>query len=180
MLKKAAFAAFAVSMLVGLASCGTTKTPDNDISDVYGNTEIDKQLADAANRAAQAQEKLARVEIARTTPTPSPLDDTSLPEELKRPATIDWSGPAQEAARKIAALIGYHFQVTGNPPSIPVMVQMSVQDATAAKALEQIGLQSHPFGEVAVDPNTKSIEFRYLQAQQQPVKPTGTSPSWGK
>ncbi|MBY3432678.1 DotD/TraH family lipoprotein [Rhizobium laguerreae] len=177
---KAVLTAFVVTATLSMAGCSTTKTPDNDISDVYSNQAIDKELADAVSRASKAQETLARVQVARTTPTPSALDESSLPEELKRPATIDWSGPAHEAAEKIANLVGYQFKITGNRPSIPPMVHVSVQDISAAKALEDIGLQAFPFGEVSVDPNAKRIEFRYLQAQQQPIRPNGTSPSWGK
>ncbi|MBY3155274.1 DotD/TraH family lipoprotein [Rhizobium laguerreae] len=177
---KAVLTASVVTATLFMAGCSTTKTPDNDISDVYSNQAIDKELADAVSRASKAQETLARVQVARTTPTPSALDESSLPEELKRPATIDWSGPAHEAAEKIANLVGYQFKITGNRPSIPPMVHVSVQDISAAKALEDIGLQAFPFGEVSVDPNAKRIEFRYLQAQQQPIRPNGTSPSWGK
>lgn len=175
-LKRAFVAAAACAVL---AACGTgaKKTPEPSYS---GASDVDRQLAEAAQKAASAQEELARVQIARTKPAPPPLDESSLPEELKRQATIDWSGPAHEAARKIAALVGYSFLVTGNPPSIPPMVHVSVKDVSAAKALENIGLQAYPFGEVTVDPNAKRIEFRYLQAQQQPRSPVGTSPTFGK
>lgn len=170
---------FAAASCLALAACGTNGK--NLGQPAYtGGAEIDARLAEAANKAAKAQENLARVQIARTKPAPLPLDESALPEELKRPATIDWSGPAHEAARKIAALIGYSFAITGNPPSIPPMIHMSVEDVTAAKALENIGLQAYPFGEVTVDPNVKRVEFRYLQAQQQPRTPAGTSPVFGK
>lgn len=177
---KAVLIASVAAATLLMAGCSTTKTPDNDISDVYNAQTIDKELADAVGRASKAQETLARVQVARTTPTPSALDESSLPEELKRPATIDWSGPAHEAAEKIANLVGYQFKITGNRPSIPPMVHVGVEDVSAAKALEDIGLQAFPFGEVSVDPNAKRIEFRYLQAQQQPIKAAGTSPNWGK
>lgn len=180
MQKKVSMTVLAVLATAMLASCGTSKVPDNDVSDVYGDQSIDKQLGEAAKIAAKAQERLARIESARTTPAPSALDETSLPEELKRPATVDWSGPAHEAASKLAALIGYDFKITGNRPSVPPMVHVSASDVSVAKALEDIGLQAFPFGEVSVDPNAKRVEFRYLQAQQQPTRPEGTSPAWGK
>lgn len=164
---------------LALTACGTDSAKDKPQPPSL-SVDVDGRLAEAAGKAAKAQETLARVQIARTKPAPLPLDETSLPEELKRPATIDWSGPAHEAARKIAALIGYSFAVTGNPPSIPPMVHVSAVDVPAAKALENIGLQAYPFGEVAVDPNAKRVEFRYLQSQQQPRVPAGTSPSFGK
>lgn len=180
MSKKAVITAIVAAATLWLAGCASTKTPDNDVSDVYSNQAIDKELASSISRVAKAQETLARVQVARTTPTPSALDEAQLPEELKRPATIDWSGPAHEAAAKIANLVGYQFKITGNRPSIPPMVHVSVEDVSAAKALEDIGLQAFPFGEVSVDPNAKRIEFRYLQAQQQPVRANGTSPTLGK
>lgn len=170
----------AVSSVVFLASCASQRAPESNLSPHYGSQTIDQKLATAATTAAKAQENLARIQIARTAPSPSMLDETDLPEELQRPATIDWSGPAHEAAQKIANLIGYSFKITGNRPSIPPMVHVSVVDISAAKALEDIGLQAYPFGEVAVDPNAKRIEFRYLQAQQQPLRAAGTSPAWGK
>lgn len=167
------------AVCLGLAACGTDGAKEKPVPPSV-SVDVDGKLAEAAGKAAKAQETLARVQVARTKPAPLPLDETSLPEELKRPATIDWSGPAHEAARKVAALIGYSFAVTGNPPSIPPMVHVSSVDVSAAKALENIGLQAYPFGEVTVDPNVKRVEFRYLQAQQQPRTPAGTSPTFGK
>jgi defect in organelle trafficking protein DotD len=180
MLKKAKFTLFAVGVVALLSGCASNKQTEHEVSDVYGDHSVDRQIAESVERVAKATETLARVQVARTAPTPSALDETNLPEELKRPATIDWSGPAHLAAEKVAKLIGYQFKLTGNPPSVPPMINVSVQDVSAAKALEDIGLQAFPFGEVAVDPNVKRVEFRYLQAQQQPVKPSGTSPAWGK
>lgn len=177
---KAIFSAGTVLAVALLAtSCGTTQ--QEPVLDSYATgPSADLRLTKAVEEAAKAQTDFARVQIARTKPAPLPLDESALPEELKRPASIEWSGPAHEAARRVAALTGYSFQITGNPPSIPPVVHVSMKDVPAAKALENIGLQAFPFGEVSVDPNMKRIEFRYLQAQQQPISARGTSPSWGK
>lgn len=161
-----------------LASCGT-KTAEPNLP-YEGSVRIENKLAKAAEIAAKAQDELARVQIARTKPSAPLLDEATLPEELKRPATLSWAGPAEDAARKIAALVGYSFQITGNPPSTPPSIQIDFKDITAGMALYQIGVQAYPFGEVGVDTVSKRVEFRYLQAQQQPVRPEGTSPSWGK
>lgn len=162
-----------------LASCGT-KPPADPGLPYDGSLRIENKLANAAETAAKAQDELARIQIARTKPAAPVLDEASLPEELKRPATLSWAGPAEDAARKIAALVGYSFQITGNPPSTPPAIQIDFKDITAGMALYQIGVQAYPFGEVAVDATAKRVEFRYLQAQQQPVRPEGTSPKWGK
>lgn len=146
-----------------------------------GPTSVDvasRELAETAARVEKNQELLTRVQIARTKPAPLPLNEAGLPAELKQSVSIEWSGPAHEAAEKVAVLIGYRFQITGNPPSVPPNIDLSAFAGTpAAKVLEQIGFQAYPFGEVAVDPNAKRVEFRYLSAQQQPRNPVGTSPS---
>lgn len=178
-LKSVRFALAAGAAALLLASCGTK--PDRDpVLPYEGNVRIENKLAVAAERAAAAQEELARVQIARTKPAPALLDEAGLPEELKRPATLSWAGPAEDAARKVAALVGYSFIITGNPPSVPPSIQIDFKDITAGMALYQIGMQSYPFGEVGVDAVSKRVEFRYLQAQQQPAEAKGTSPSWGK
>jgi hypothetical protein len=166
-------------MALTLAACGTAPRKD-PVLPYEGSVRIDNKVAAAAQTAADAQADLARIQIARTKPAPAPLDETNLPEELKRPATLSWAGPAEDAARRIAALVGYSFQITGNPPSVPPAIQIDVKDVTAAMALYQIGVQAYPFGAVAVDTASKRVEFTYLQAQQQPVSPKGVSPSWGK
>lgn len=130
--------------------------------------DVEQSISQAADRAARAQETLAQVQVSRTKPTPTSLNEAGLPEELRRPTTIDWSGPAHSAAERIAILIGYRFAIVGNQPSVPPLVHLSLKEVAAAKALEQIGLQSFPFGEVAVDPNSKRVEYRYLPAHQQP------------
>ena len=162
-----------------LSSCGTRAEKEPPIS-LESSLAIENKLAKAAETAAEAQSELARIQIARTRPAAPMIDETTLPEELKRPATLSWSGPAEDAARKMAALVGYSFHIVGNPPSVPPVIQIDFKDITAGMALYQIGVQSFPFGEVGVDAVGKRIEFRYLQAQQQPVRPEGTSPSWGK
>lgn len=164
-----------------LGACVQSTAPEAPAPDLRLRSEVSNMLGEAAADAAKAQETLARVQISRTKPAPLPLDESSLPAELKRPATIDWSGPAHEAARKISQMVGYDFHIVGNPPSIPPMIHFNLVDVPAAKALEQIGLQAYPFGEVAVDPNVKRVEFRYIQAQtgQHPKSASGISPAFG-
>lgn len=171
-------AVLAATMAVLLASCGTK--PAGNLPSYKGTAEIDRKIAESTASAAKAQEELARIQIARTKPAPLPLDESNLPAELLRPQTLNWSGPAHEAANKIADLIGYSFQVTGNRPSIPPSIHVTMVDVSAAKGLENIGLQAFPFGEVSVDPNIKRVEFRYLSAHQQAQSPIGTSPRLGK
>lgn len=163
-----------------LASCASSGSKMPVETSYRGAAEIEEKIASATMTAAKAQENLARVQIARTQPAPLPLDESNLPPELLTPATISWTGPASEAAKRVAELIGYSFATVGNPPAIPPSINISIVDVPAAKALENIGLQAFPYGEVSVDPNVKRVEFRYLQHHQQPRSVVGSSPKFGK
>lgn len=122
------------------------------------------RLAESAANAALAQEELVRIQTARTLPAPAPVDETlkGVPEALRRPTTIQWSGPGDEPTRRIAAIVGYDFRVTGNPPATKPMINVSWDGVPAVKALEDIGNQVQPFAQIVVDANLKRIEYRYL------------------
>ena len=161
----------AAALVVGasaavLAGCAQTAAvdPQAELAIRAAGQEAAIKLSESAERAAQAQAELARIQEARTRPAPKPFDETmtGVPSELRRAATLEWSGPAPEAARRLAAIAGYSFSVVGNPPATPPIVNVSLREVPLAKALEDVGLQSQPFGQVVVDPNARRIEFRYL------------------
>jgi len=149
-----------------LGACQTAATvdPATEVAIRAAGEEAALRLAESAERAAAAQAELARVQEARTRPAPRPFDETlaGVPVELRKTTTLEWSGPAPEAARRVAAIVGYSFSVVGNPPATPPMVNVHLREVAAAKAFEDIGLQSQPFGQVVVDPNARRVEFRYL------------------
>lgn len=161
-------AALAVLLMAGaLGACGQTVAqvdPNAELAIRAAGEEAALRLSESAERAATAQAELARIQEARTRPAPRPFDETlaGVPVELRKTATIEWSGPATEAARRVAAIVGYSFTIVGNPPATPPMVNVHLREVAAAKAFEDIGLQAQPFGQVVVDPNTRRVEFRYL------------------
>ena len=122
--------------------------------------EVEQQLASSAARSANALETLSMIQRARTEPAAPTIDESGLPEELQRKTTVAFTGPAIEAARELAANIGYGFIETGNPPAAEGMVNIDEHDVSVAKALEDIGLQAQKFATVIVDPNMKRVEFR--------------------
>ncbi len=160
-----------VLTLVGTVSACTdnpflsSTTPvDNNNWDSVAAEQIDLQLADAAERAAKANEMLAQVERLRTAPQEPSIDGetiSALPSELQRPTTVNWTGPATDLAGEISRNIGYGYSVTGKEPSVPIMVSISATDEPAIKVLEDIGYQVAQFGEIIVDPDMKRLEFRY-------------------
>lgn len=154
-------AAVAAALLAGCAKNTETRLDELDSN---SRRAVEDSLAQSAARAAKAQETLAQVERARTEPAPASLDVSGLPSELKRPATMNWSGPGPEAARQVAGLVGYEFRVVGNPPPNLPMVSIAATDLPVAKIVEDIGLQVQGIAQVLVDPNLKRVEFRYLAA----------------
>lgn len=134
------------------------------VVDPYPSPHTLTLLSESAARAAKAQEDLARIQAARTPPAPKPLNENmdGVPAELRRPVTIQWSGPGEEAARRFAALIGYSFATVGQRPATPPMVSISYVDWPAAKVYEDLGLQSAPFAQVVLDARTRRVEYRFL------------------
>jgi len=154
-----------------LAGCATTPPQAN-----YGESE--KLLAESANRATVAQEELARIQTARTAPAPKPVEENlaGVPEDLRKTATMEWTGPAEEAARRMAQIVGWDFRVIGNPPATPVMVNVSMRNAPAVKIMENIGLQAQPFAQVVAVASSHRIEFRNLSTPRAATSPaTSTS-----
>src|SRR3546814_1000970 len=80
-----------------------------------------------------------------------PVDETVLSDELRKPITLQWSGPASVALEKISARIGYTFRETGAKPKTPVLVHIAETQLPAAKLLERIGTEAYPFATVTVD-----------------------------
>ena len=134
-------------------------------------TEASARIAESAARAADAQQELARIQTARTVPVPAPVDEDlgNVPPDLRRLVTVEWSGPAPEAAKRVAEIVGWEFRVVGNAPASGAMVDINIRERPAAKALEDIGLQAQPFGQIVADPTVRRIEFRYLHTTRQVV-----------
>lgn len=164
---------FVVAATAGLLLAGCAKgVKDSRLDELDSNSRraVEDSLAQSAARAARAQETLAQVERARTEPSPASLDVTGLPAELRRPATMNWSGPGVEAARQVAGLIGYEFRIVGNPPPTPPMVSVAATDLPVAKIVEDVGLQVQGIAQIVVDPNIKRVEFRYVAAYPAAVR----------
>jgi len=148
-----------------LAGCSSTSVDKRALAEANRPmADASILLSESAQRAATAQEQLVRIQTARTLPAPAPVNESlaGVPDELRRPTTLEWTGPGEEAARRVATIVGYEFRVVGNPPATPPMVNVSVQGVPAVKALEDIGNQVQPFAQVVVDANLKRMEYRFL------------------
>lgn len=183
----------AILALLGTSACtdaidfGTKdrNLPDNDSWDSKAARQIDDTLAKAAERSANANETLAQIERTRTAPTEPAMDGKDmekLPPELRRPTTIEWTGPGVDLVGELARNIGYKYAVVGQEPVIDIMVSVSSVDEPAIKVFEDIGYQVAQYAEVFVDPNAKRIEFRYhsnsVAEASKPGAPRMSAPSF--
>jgi defect-in-organelle-trafficking protein DotD len=140
-------------------------------------SEVDQQIAQSSSQAANALQTLAMIQRARTAPAPSSLDETTLPEELRRKTTVNYSGPGDEVVKDLAGRIGYAFLETGSKPTVPSMVNLTLTDTSVGKALEDIGLQVQVTATVIVNPSARSIEYRNESGNRSTNTSTNTTTS---
>lgn len=151
----------ATTIALALGACA--RAPDKAaLIDAGAQQLVSEKIADSAGRVARATETLALIQRARTEPSPPSVDERLLPGDLRRPITLNWSGPGEEGARRVANLLGYEFRVVGNPPAVSPAVQVGAEAVPAAKVLEDIGLQVQGSAQVVVDPNVRRVEYRYI------------------
>lgn len=139
--------------------------------------EVEQSIAQSAAEASNALETLAMIQRARTQPIAPVMDDAGLPPELKRQATIGFTGPSVEIAKEIAQDIGYAFVVEGREPKSPGIISLDVKDEPVFRVLEDVGLQSSEFAAVVVDPNQKTVFFRYGEPKALSMASAGAQPA---
>lgn len=134
---------------------------------------VTDRLAEAADRSSQAARTLAMIERTRTEPLPPPANPDLFAPELRQAVTMGWVGPAPEAVRSLARLVGYRFVESGARPSVPTMVVVDATEAPVGDVLADIGLQVRGIGAVNVNARLRTIEYRHgrtLPAQRVVVR----------
>ena len=115
-----------------------------------GPDAAEMRLVEAAERAEQALAALAR-----TLPPPDPaaampaLD--AVPEALRRPVTLDWTGPLETLAAGLARRAGYRFLAAGPAPARPVIVSVRAEDEPLIAVLRDAGLRAGGAATLRVD-----------------------------
>lgn len=150
-----------LACLVLLGGCGTP----NDFSAqhpqmVAAPDSVSAMLADAADRASAALEKLAAVEYSQAPTTNiSPVGEA--PPELRRAITVNWVGPVEPITKTLADRAGYHFMTVGNAPPVPIIVSVDVENRGVIDVLRDIGLQMGARADVRVDGQRRAVEIIY-------------------
>jgi len=119
-------------------------------------------LSRAVEKAAHAQEQLARLEQVRTPRISSQwVDFKDVPPKLRKPLSLNWQGPLEPVVRKIAEKINYKVVVIGKLPVISPVISCDVQAKPAVLLLREIGHQARGKADLHIHPLSKTIEVRY-------------------
>ena len=118
------------------------------------------RLASAVDRASTALETLAAVEQARN-PAASVDTAPNAPKELRRTVSVNWIGAIEPVTREMADRAGYQFQINGDMPPAPVVVNIQARQKSVVEVLRDIGLQAGQRANIVVDPDRRIVELNY-------------------
>ena len=157
-LKKSAIM-LAALLLIGCQSTVSKKPPLNAPSD-----DATIKLAEAAHSVSNSLLELARIKSASTPKNlTKALPDTQA-FNLQTRASVDWSGPIQPLAEKVAKAGHYRLRVLGKAPAVPVLIGVSTVDATLGDILRDMDFQAGNKASVKIYAHKKVIELRYAKA----------------
>ncbi len=115
------------------------------------------RLVEAVSRAEAALGLLA----AAAEPAPAP--PRAVPPELMEEITIDWIGPLETAAARLARRAGYGFVEAGRPHPVPLMVTLQADAAPLVLVLRDAGLQAGDAARLTVDAQAREIRLERLE-----------------
>lgn len=149
-----------VSILV--AGCAAREVPPITVSPSH----VDHKVAEAMQRAANANRAIAEIEAAASAPNaPAPAQlvpsGAKLPPELNELVSVDWRGPLEPLLKGIADEIGFTLHVTGAAPASPVMVTLYRTEEPAWRVIRDAGTLATSEAAVILNPSEKRIEIRY-------------------
>ena len=121
------------------------------------------KLAEAANSVSSSMLKMARVEKIITPSHENNMHNIPNTENLHVRASVDWSGPIGELTSRIAKAAHFRFHVLGEPPAVPVLISLDVNDQSLAEILRNIDYQAGKKASIHVYPNRQVIELRYAK-----------------
>ncbi len=147
----------ALAALVVLGGCAA---PKRNPQVVTSPDKVSLMMAEAADKASNSLQTLAAIEQSRAPGVGiDPIHNA--PEDLRRAMTIAWVGPPEQILEKLADRASYNFLTIGTPPSVPLVVNIDVQNQPVIEILRDIGLQLGVRANVEVDGTARVIELHY-------------------
>ena len=138
-------AAALLCVSAALWGCGGGKPP---VPEPASLDAAEAMLTEAALRAETALTRLSRLEA---DPEGGGEIPRIVPGVLLKRVDLEWIGPAEEAARKLAAEADYRFETAGAAPARPVMVELRARNRPLIMVLRDVGLQAGAAAALTVD-----------------------------
>ena len=114
------------------------------------------RLIEAAERAERALASLARALPAPDPESGLPRLD-GVPEALRRPVTLDWTGPIEALAAELARRAGYGFAEAGRRPARPLIVAVEADAEPLIAVLRDAGLRAGGAATLTVDAARETV-----------------------
>jgi len=152
----------------GLLGCSSAlqKNADQNAAKVATNSNVEKELINAAKSIEASLALLARTQEENNVPLLNTAPLITPEGGMSGTADIDWTGPIEPLLRKLADMTDYKVKVLGNPPSIPIIVSISQDKTVIADILKNAGMQAGKRANIVVFPANRIIEVRYAAMGQ--------------
>ena len=160
------------SVLTGpLAGC-VSWTPDPPATVAPAGRSPDPaemRLVEAVERAERALASLARALPAPGRESGLP-DANILPAALRRPVTLDWTGPIEALAADLSRRAGYRFALAGRAPARPLIVAVEAKDEPLIAVLRDLGLRAGGAATLTVDAANRTVLLDWTAPQSVPAR----------
>ncbi len=144
-----------------VSACATQQTED-----IPQIVEVEEKIAEAVDKASNANTAIAEVEVAtaapvRAAPGAEIPANVVLPPESIQPITVDWNGPVESFLEDISQRAGYELAVTGRAPANQVMISINANNEPLFGVVRRAGNMVHGYADIGFNPGSKKIELRY-------------------
>lgn len=149
-----------------LATAALTACAQPMVEDMPEIVEVDQKIAEAVEKASNANTAISEVEVAtakpvRAAPGAEIPANVVLPPESIQPITVDWNGPVESFLEDISRRAGYELVVTGRAPANQVMITITADDEPLFGVVRRAGNMVHGYADIGFNPGSKKIELRY-------------------
>ena len=147
----------AAGLALVLSGCAAVKLDEQMVAEP---DPVSLRLAAAVDKASAALQTLASVEQARN-PGVAIQAAPYAPQELRRNVSVDWAGPIEPIAQRLADRAGYRLQINGDLPPAPIIVTLHAREKSVVEVLRDVGLQAGRRADISVDPARRLVELNY-------------------
>ena len=115
-------------------------------------------LTTYADRASISMQRLASIRGAHAGVQ---IEEFKVPVGMEVPVSINWSGPIEELAKKVAGLTGYAYDGIQGVPKTPVLVTINVVNTPAFNVLADAGAQAGSAADLVIHPDSKTLLVKF-------------------